>query len=88
MNNLPEISIITVNYNGMRDTGELIESLQKNSSLSYEIIVVDNASRANEAVLLQEKYPHIISIRSEENLGFSGGNNLGIYHAKGNISSY
>lgn len=83
MNNLPEISIITVNYNGLKDTSELIESLQKHVSLSYEIIVVDNASKVNEAALLQEKYPHIISIRSEENLGFSGGNNIGIRQAKG-----
>lgn len=83
MNNLPEISIITVNYNGLKDTCELIESLQKNVSLSYEIIVVDNASKVNEAALLKKKYPHIISIRSEENLGFSGGNNLGIFQAKG-----
>lgn len=83
MNNSPEISIITVNYNGLKDTCELIESLQKHVSLSYEIIVVDNESKVNEALLLHEKYPHIITIRSEENLGFSGGNNLGIRQAKG-----
>ena len=85
MNNLPELSIITVNYNGLKDTCELIESLQKYLlSLSYEIIVVDNASRDNEAVALKEKYPSITTIRSEKNLGFSGGNNLGIKEAKGN----
>ncbi|WP_321426556.1 glycosyltransferase family 2 protein [uncultured Bacteroides sp.] len=83
MNNLPELSIITVNYNGLKDTSELIKSLQTYISLSYEIIVVDNASKVNEAALLQEKYPHIITIRSEDNLGFSGGNNLGIHKAKG-----
>lgn len=83
MNNLPELSIITVNYNGLKDTCELIKSLQTHISLSYEIIVVDNASKINEADILQEKYPHIITIRSEENLGFSGGNNLGIRKAKG-----
>lgn len=83
MSNLPELSIITVNYNGIKDTGELIESLQEHVSLLYEIIVVDNASRINEARLLKQKYPHIIAIRSEENLGFSGGNNLGISIAKG-----
>ncbi|SHF40928.1 hypothetical protein SAMN05444405_10887 [Bacteroides luti] len=83
MKNLPELSIITINYNGMKDTGELIKSLQEHVSFPYEIIVVDNASKINEAVLLQEKYPYIISIRSERNLGFSGGNNLGISKAKG-----
>jgi len=83
MKNLPEISIITVNYNGLKDTCELIESLEKYVSLPYEIIVVDNASKKNEADILQQKYPHIITIRSEKNLGFSGGNNLGISKAKG-----
>lgn len=83
MNNLLEISIITVNYNGLKDTCELIESLQKHLSLPYEIIVVDNASKKNEAEILQQKYPHVIAIRSEKNLGFSGGNNLGISKAKG-----
>jgi len=67
----------------MKDTDELIESLREHLSIPYEIIVIDNASKVNEAALLQQKYPHIISIRSELNLGFSGGNNLGISKAKG-----
>ena len=83
MNCLPELSIITINYNGIQDTSGLIESLQKYVSLPYEIIVVDNASKINEGTILQQKYPHIITIRSENNLGFSGGNNLGIRKAKG-----
>lgn len=83
MSNLLKLSIVTINYNSTKDTGELIESLQKYVSLPYEIIVVDNASKKNEADILQHKYPHIIAIRSEKNLGFSGGNNLGINKAKG-----
>ena len=68
----------------MQKTCEFIESIQKYVlSLSWEIIVVDNASRINEAVILKERYPYIITIRSEKNLGFSGGNNLGIKEAKG-----
>lgn len=80
----PQISVITVNYNGYDDTCEMIESLlDKIHSVSYEIIIVDNASKQNEAELLKKKYPWIVSLRSDENLGFSGGNNLGINHAKG-----
>lgn len=45
--------------------------------------MVDNGSIKNEANLLQTKYPHIKAIRSEQNLGFAGGNNLGIKVAKG-----
>ncbi len=78
-----ELSIITVNYNGMKDTEALIESLRDNLSVSYELIVVDNGSKKNEAILLQEKYPFIKAIRSEKNMGFAGGNNLGISEASG-----
>jgi GT2 family glycosyltransferase len=79
-----ELSIITVNYNGAKDTGELIESLRDNLSIPYELIVVDNGSKKNEAVLLQERYPFIKAIRSDNNLGFAGGNNIGIKEAIGN----
>src|SRR5690554_4398610 len=78
-----DLSIITVNYNGAKDTGVMIESLHDNLSIPYEIIVVDNGSRENEAVLLQESYPFIKAIRSEKNLGFAGGNNVGIEAASG-----
>lgn len=84
MNQSPEISIITVNYNGFQDTKELIDSLLEHiRRCSYEVIVVDNGSRHNEAILLQQAYPQIRTIRSEANLGFAGGNNLGINAAQG-----
>lgn len=80
----PLISIITINYNGLNDTSELIESIQTHiHATSYEIIVVDNASKKDEASVLREKYPSINVISSQANLGFSGGNNLGIKEAKG-----
>jgi Predicted glycosyltransferases len=80
----PLVSVITINYNGLDDTCELIDSLvQHIHSVDYEIVVVDNASRMDEAKILREKYPSIVAIRSDKNLGFSGGNNLGIRNAKG-----
>ena len=82
--NTPDISFITICYNGFKDTCELIESLQdKIHSVSYEIIVVDNASREDEAARIQKLYPTVVAIRSNENSGFSGGNNIGIRVAKG-----
>lgn len=81
---VPLLSVITVNYNGLSDTCELIESLLNTIvSVPFEIIVVDNASKVDEAEVLQKKYPQIIAIRCEKNLGFSGGNNVGIRRAKG-----
>ncbi len=78
-----KVSIITVNYNGFADTCELIESLLKNENHPYELIVVDNASKQREDRMLKEKYPAIVTIRSDQNLGFAGGNNLGIKQATG-----
>lgn len=75
------LSIITVNYNGLNDTCALIDSIPFNEDM--EVIVVDNGSRENEASMLQTRYPHIKAIRSDQNLGFAGGNNLGIKVAKG-----
>ena len=48
-----------------------------------EIIVVDNGSRDNFLPSWQTSYPNVRFIRSEKNLGFAGGNNLGIREASG-----
>lgn len=78
------ISIITVNYNGFVDTKNLLNSLYDNiAENEYEVIVVDNASKENEAELLKREFSWIKAIRSDVNLGFSGGNNLGVKYSKG-----
>jgi len=78
-----DISIITINYNGLNDTCALIETIPNNDKL--EMIVVDNASKNQEAEAdtISKKYPHVKLIKSEKNLGFAGGNNLGIKAAQG-----
>lgn len=79
-----DISFITINYNGLNDTIELIQSLKNHcKGFSFEIIVVDNGSRSNENKELSRLFPDITIIRSDINLGFSGGNNLGINKANG-----
>ena len=45
--------------------------------------MVDNASKEDEAGFISEKYPQVKVIRSQQNLGFAGGNNLGIKEAQG-----
>ena len=76
-----KISIITINYNGLADTCALIESIPENDHV--EIVVVDNASRNDEASIISQRYPHIHVVSSKSNLGFAGGNNLGIKAATG-----
>lgn len=76
-----ELSIITINYNGLKDTCALIESIPFNDKT--EVIVVDNASIIDEASEIEQRFPYVNVIRSEKNLGFAGGNNLGIQAAQG-----
>ena len=87
MGTKPELSVITVNYNRYGDTVALIDSLRKHlADISFETIVVDNASRTDEAEAIRRHFPdeeRLVLIRSERNLGFAGGNNLGIGAARG-----
>ena len=76
-----ELSIITINYNGLKDTCALIETIPFNDKM--EVIVVDNASTNDDVSEIKNRFPFVISIRSDKNLGFAGGNNLGIKAAKG-----
>lgn len=76
-----QISIITINYNGLKDTCELIDSITFTDDI--EVIVVDNASKEDEATVIANRYPQVKVIRSDKNLGFAGGNNLGIKAAQG-----
>ncbi len=75
----PRVSIIILNWNGLKDTIECLDSLKKITYPNYEVIVVDNASEKDEAGFLQKKYgDYVCTIRTKENLGFAGGNNIGI----------
>lgn len=82
------VSLITVNYNGFKDTCELVESLQKFEDYPYEIIVVDNASPNGDGPLLKAALPGATVVCSDRNLGFSGGNNLGYQYTKGEYIVY
>ena len=81
MQNECRLSIITINYNGLKDTCELIDSIPFNNNM--EVIVVDNASKKDEASIISGRFPLVKVIRSNQNLGFAGGNNLGIKEVKG-----
>ena len=76
-----ELSIITINYNGLKNTCALIESIPFNDKM--EVVVVDNASDKQEAEQISNRFPFVKLIKSDKNLGFAGGNNLGIKSSKG-----
>ena len=82
------VSIITINYNGFKETCELIDSLRLYEDYPYEIIVVDNNSPNGDGRRLKETFPELTIICSDKNLGFSGGNNLGYKYAWGEYILY
>lgn len=80
------VSIITVNFNHSHVTDDLLDSIiQYNNYSNIEIIVVDNGSTIDPVPNWKIKYPEFIFIRSEQNLGFAGGNNLGIKASSGDF---
>ena len=79
----PLVSIITINYNESEVTLDLLDSVRKLSYANYEVIVVDNASPNDNPDKIKENFPEVNLIKSPENLGFAGGNNLGVKQAKG-----
>ena len=79
-----KVSIITVNYNHSYVTDAMLDSIfSKNTYSPIEIIAVDNGSSIDPVPEWRKKYPAVQFIRSESNLGFAGGNNLGIKAATG-----
>ena len=80
---LPLVSIVTINYEHPDVTCALLESLRHISYPNIEVIVVDNASFKDDPSIISRLYPEVLFIQSKENLGFAGGNNLGIRQAKG-----
>ncbi len=79
---MPKVSIIIINWNGLEDTIECLESLNKIAYQNYEVIIVDNGSKGNDADILEERYKNYIKlIKNKDNLGFTEGNNIGIRKA-------
>lgn len=79
-----QVSIIIVNYNTYNLTSRCIESIiEHTQDVSYEIVLVDNASTDVPIKVYSEKYPNIKIIENSKNLGFSKANNIGISNSSG-----
>lgn len=80
------VSIIIVNYNTKELLQHAITTIyQYTKDITFEIIVVDNASKDNPSILIKEKFPQVKFIRSSENIGFGRANNLGAEIATGEV---
>jgi len=84
MNNL--ISIIIVNYNGKKWLQKCFDSLVDQTYKNFEVIFVDNNSVDDSIEFLEKNYSDKINlkiVKSDKNLGFAGGNNLGYENSDG-----
>lgn len=79
---MEKVGIVLVNYNGYQDTIDCLKSLGKITYGNYCVIVVDNGS-TNQSFEQLKSYESdsVVVLRERENLGFSGGNNVGIRYA-------
>ncbi|UXP32423.1 glycosyltransferase family 2 protein [Reichenbachiella agarivorans] len=79
----PLVSVISVNYNEPEETELFLESLYQSDYHNFETLLVDNGSKRNIDPSVENRYSNLSLIVSEKNLGFAGGNNLGVAKAKG-----
>ena len=83
MNKESLISIIILNYNAGELLLNCIDSLKKSTYQNIEILVVDNISSDDSHIKCKKQFPDIRLIQNRKNLGYCGGNNVGIKEAKG-----
>lgn len=91
MNNVrkkPLVSILILSWNGKDDTVDCLESLRQIDYPNYKVILVDNGSSDGLAEIIHTNFSETIFIRNKENLGFAGGNNIGIRYALSQSSDY
>lgn len=79
----PALSILLVNYNGLAHLEECLSSIETQDYRDFEVIMVDNASKDGSLDFVRTRFPWVKVVVSQTNLGFAGGNNLGIPHCRG-----
>jgi GT2 family glycosyltransferase len=81
----PSLSIIILSYNVKQLLLDCLNSVFTNAKSDWQVIVVDNASSDGSAEAVESKFPKVIVVKSDTNLGFSAGNNLGLKKAVGDF---
>lgn len=84
----PKVSIIILNWNSADDTIECVRSVQEVTYPNFDVVIVDNGSTDRSEKNLRNAFPEIRIIQTGSNLGYAGGNNIGIRHALGNKADY
>ena len=83
-----KVLVVILNWNGLRDTIECLESVYRLEYANFEVLVVDNGSSDDPGPAIYERYPRTVLIRNRENLGYTGGNNVGLRYAQEHGADY
>jgi GT2 family glycosyltransferase len=75
------VAVIVLNWNGIDDTLDCLKSLAQVDYPCCEIVVVDNGSRESPQARIMEQFPSVTYLETGRNLGYAGGNNVGIRYA-------
>ena len=85
---LPKIAVIILNWNGKEDTLECLVSVKQLDYTNYEIVLVDNGSTDDSVDAILKQHPDVTLLQTGENLGYAGGNNVGINWALEKDANY
>lgn len=77
----PLLTIIVLTWNNFEDTAECLHSLRELNYSRYNVVLVDNGSTDGSIERLHYIFPEVKIIKNGENLGYAGGNNIGIEYA-------
>lgn len=78
-----KVSVVVLNWNGKDNLKICLSSLKTLSYKPYEVIVVDNNSHDGSGEMVEKFYPWVTLVKNKKNIGYSGGNNIGIKKSKG-----
>lgn len=84
----PLLTIIVLTWNNFVDTAECLHSLRKLNYPRYNVVLVDNGSTDGSIERLQSAFPEVDIIKNDGNLGYAGGNNIGIKQALSDGAEY
>lgn len=79
----PIVTVIVVSFNTRDITLEALRSFREQTTVPYQLIVIDNDSKDGSAEAIAEAHPDVMLIASPENFGFAKANNIAAEHARG-----
>lgn len=81
MSKNPSVFILILNWNNYKDTTGCVESVLKINYPNFRIVLIDNGSNDTSEEILRKRFPQLMLLQTGDNLGFTGGNNIGIKYA-------